>query len=154
MAKDDVKPMLGARVPKDTEHRFEEYRQERDLNKSDAVRRLIEAGLDEIEAEREEHRQDARTQTSAEEWCSEKFRSWAGTAILSGVGFTFLFLVFMVDYVGWTTLPQWALSAAMLLFLLGFIVFGGGALVIWLALRSGFARNYAQEQEAASEVEA
>jgi hypothetical protein len=46
------KPKVQTRLPKDTHERFEEYREARDLTKSDATRRLVEAGLD-VETDRD-----------------------------------------------------------------------------------------------------
>ncbi len=40
------KPKVQTRLPEDTHERFEKYREARDLTKSDATRRLVEAGLD------------------------------------------------------------------------------------------------------------
>jgi len=152
MGEDNKKPMLGARVPEDTEERFEAYRQERGINKSDALRRLIETGLDEVEAEQQEHRSEARAVTSAEEWCRSKFQSWGGISILSAVGFAALFVVFTANHFGLTLVPDWPISLAMFAFLLLFVVFGGGALAVWAALRTGFARDYAQRDQEQSEV--
>lgn len=146
MSQDKKKPMLGVRVPEDTKERFDEYREECGINKSDALRRIIETGLDEIEAEKQGHREDARTVTGAEEWCAEKAQSWAGVAILSAVGFAFLFLVFVANHIGFTVVPDWPISLAMFAFLFAFVMFGGGALATWTALRTGFARDFAQRR--------
>lgn len=144
MGEDGNKPLIAGRVPEDTADRFEAYREERSINQTDALRRLVEAGLDEIEAEQRGHREEAKTVTAAEEWCSQKAQSWAGVAILSAAGFTFLFLIFLANYFGFTVVPDWPISLAMFAFLFSFVVFGGGAVTTWTALRTGFARRFAQ----------
>jgi len=40
------KETVSARVPQDTNKRFEQYREQRDISKSEAGKRLIERGLD------------------------------------------------------------------------------------------------------------
>jgi hypothetical protein len=156
MSEDKKKPMLGVRVPEDTKERFDEYREERGLNKSDALRRIIETGLGEIETEQREHREEARAVTPAEQWCREKVQSWAGIAILSAVGFAFLFIIFTANHFGFTVMPDWPISLAMFAFLSVFAIFGGGALATWTALRTGFARDFGHDHAAdgESEVEA
>jgi hypothetical protein len=138
------KEVISGRVPADTFERFEEYREQRDISKSDAVRRLVVTGLDAVDEDQQQERKDARTQTGAEEWCSQKAQSWAGVAILSASGFTFLFLIFLANYFGFTVVADWPISLAMFAFLFSFVVFGGGALATWTALRTGFARRFAQ----------
>jgi len=146
MGNDGNKPLIGGRVPEDTADRFEAYREERGINKTDALRRLLETGLDEIEAEKQGHQEEARTVTAAEEWCTKKVQSWAGIAILSAVGFAFLFLVFVANHIGFTVVPDWPISLAMFAFLFAFVMFGGGAVATWTALRTGFARDFAQRR--------
>lgn len=148
------KEVISGRVPADTYDDFEQYREEREISKSDAVRRLVSVGLETVQEEQREERQSARTQTAAEEWCREKLQSWAGVAILSAVGFAFLFIVFTANYFGVAIVPDWPIALAMLAFLFGFGVFGGGALVLWTALRTGFARDFAQRRADDREVEA
>ena len=43
------KTTIGIRVPSDLERRFEEFREERDLSKSDAGRRLLDRGLEAVD---------------------------------------------------------------------------------------------------------
>jgi len=44
------KEMVGVRLPKDTLERIEEYAERQDISKSDALRRMIERGVDLEEA--------------------------------------------------------------------------------------------------------
>lgn len=44
------KEMVGVRLPKDTHRQVEEYAEDHDLSKSDALRRMIEKGIDLEEA--------------------------------------------------------------------------------------------------------
>lgn len=43
------KPLLSARVPEDKAEKVEQFAEERGISKSDALRRLVNAGLEEIE---------------------------------------------------------------------------------------------------------
>ena len=140
MGDSNKKPLLAARVPRDIEERFEEFREEKELSKSDALRRIIQTGLDETEAQQREHREEARAVT-AEQWCREKIHSWTGIAVLSAVGFVLLFIVFTANHFGFALLPDWPFSLAMVGFLGSFGIFGGGAVAAWFALRTGFARK-------------
>jgi ElaB/YqjD/DUF883 family membrane-anchored ribosome-binding protein len=148
------KEVISGRVPADTYDDFEEYRTERDISKSDAVRRLVSKGLDRVQEEKQGEREDARTQTAAEEWCREKAESWAGVGILSAVGVAFLFLVFMVNHFFLSGIPDWPISLALFIFLVGFVMFTGGAVVAAVALRTGFARDFSQRGEDTSEANA
>ena len=148
------KEVISGRVPADTYDEFEEYREERNISKSDAVRRLVDIGLDTVQEEQKQERQNARAVTPAEEWCQEKARSWTGIGILSAMGFAFLFIVFMGGYFGVTIVPDWPLALAMSAFLMSFVMFTGGALVARTALRTGLARRLSESGEAAQEVNA
>jgi uncharacterized protein involved in cysteine biosynthesis len=46
-----AKPQVGGRIPHDVHDDFEEYREELELSKSDALRRIVEAGLEEKQDE-------------------------------------------------------------------------------------------------------
>lgn len=41
-----AKPQIGGRIPHDVHEDFEEFRKENNLSKSDALRRLVESGLE------------------------------------------------------------------------------------------------------------
>lgn len=45
------KPLLSARVPEDKAEKVEQFAEERGISKSDAMRRLIDAGLEEAEGD-------------------------------------------------------------------------------------------------------
>lgn len=147
------KEVVSGRVPADTHERFEEYREERGISKSDAIRRLIQSGLDAAQEEQAQAKQNARTQTAAEEWCHEKVEAWTGIAILSAVGVAFLFLIFIAHYLGFAAVPEWTITLLMTASLSLFVIFGGGALAAWMALRTGFARDLAQNRAAETEAD-
>ena len=141
------KDTIAAQVRKDSplHTRFEEYEEEHKYeSRSEAVRALFRAGLDAHEEDQQEHREEARAVTSGEKWCREKVQSWMGMGVLSAMGFAFLFLVFGANHFGFTVVPDWPISLAMFafLFLFLFVIFTGGALAAWTALRTGFARRF------------
>jgi hypothetical protein len=80
------KTTLSARVPEDVEERFEEYRQSRGMNKTNAVRRLLEEGLDAVE-EREESDDPEVTEASLfnnrEAWLRIQFERFAPWVLIS-----------------------------------------------------------------------
>ena len=148
------KQVLSGRVPADTHEQFEEYRKERNISKSDALRRLVDEGLDGVEEEKQQHREDARTSTGVEEWLQERARSWLGFGVLSAAGFATMFGLFMVNSFTAQFFPDWPISLAMFSFLLGFLMFTGGSMLATVALRTGLARQLAQFTAGESEVEA
>jgi len=148
------KDTIAAQVRKDSplHTRFEEYEEEQKYeSRSEAVRSLLRAGLDAHEEEQQEHREEARTATSAEQWCREKVQSWMGMGVLSAMGFAFLFLVFTANHVGFNIVPDWPISLAMFSFLILFVIFTGGAVAAWTALRTGFARRFSNADGEAQE---
>ena len=143
------KDTIAAQVRRDSplHEQFEEYQEEQKFeSRSEAVRALLRAGLDAHHEEQKEHQKEARTVTAAEEWCQEKARAWAGMAVLSAVGFSFLFLVFTANYFGFTIVPDWPISLAMFASLFAFVIFGGGSAAAVFGLRTGFVRDFAQWQ--------
>lgn len=139
------KDTIAAQVRKDSplHERFVEYEEEQKYeSRSEAVRSLLRAGLDAHEEEQQEHREEARTVTPAEQWCQEKAQSWMGMGVLAAMGFAFLFLVFTANYLGVSIIPDWPISLAMFSFLILFVIFTGGAVAAWTALRTGFARKF------------
>lgn len=149
------KDTIAAQVRKDSplHERFVEYEEEQKYeSRSEAVRSLLRAGLDAHEEEQQGHREEARTATSAEQWCQEKSRSWIGIGILSAMGFVFLFGVFMIGYFGVSMVPDYPLSLAMAVFLLSFMMFSGGGLLAHVALRTGLVRRLSESGENTQEV--
>jgi len=142
------KDTIGAQVRKDSplHTRLEEY-EEGYESRSEAVRNLFRAGLDAHEEDQQEHREEAQAVTSGEKWCREKVRSWMGMGVLSAMGVTFLLLAFGANHFGFTVVPDWQISLAMFAFLFLFAVFAGGALAVWTALRTGFARRFSGKFE-------
>lgn len=148
---------IAAQVSHDSElhERFEEYEEDRRFEtRSEAVRALLRAGLDQYEEEQQEHREDARTSTGVEEWLQERARSWLGFGVLSVSGFATMFGLFMVNSFTAQFFPDWPISLAMFSFLLGFLMFTGGSMLATVALRTGIARQLAQFTAGESEVEA
>ena len=151
------KDTIAAQVSYDSSlhERFEEYEEDmRFESRSEAVRMLLRAGLDEYEKEQEEHRAEARTSTGAEEWLQDRARSWAGLGVLSSVGFVLMFGLFTVNRFGLTLLPDWPISLAMFVSLFTFLMFTGGAVLAVVALRTGLVRQIVQKTAAKTEVDA
>jgi cation transport ATPase len=136
------KETIGAQVRKDSplNTRFEAYEEERKFeSRSETVRALLRAGLDAHE-DQQEHREEALS--SGEKWCRERVQSWMGMGVLSAVGFSFLFLMFGANQIGFTVAPDWPIPPAMFAFLFLFVIFTGGTVAAWTTLRTGFARRF------------
>lgn len=144
------KKTLSARVPRDTEERIQEYRERCGLNQTDAMRRLLNEGLDVIEEERRRDENGAResevemSRTSTEQWCENRFHSWLSGMLLSGSITTALWISFFAaDFMPAVDATQWlpAQLVAMLIFIgmVFFLTFGAGALVTGLLIKTGYA---------------
>lgn len=138
------KPVVSTRLPEDTKDRFDDFRDDRGINQADALRRVVKVGLDTIEEQEREMQRNARTQTPAEQWCHDKFQSWTGLALLLGVGFTVTFVAFLAVTFTSIAVPEWPIALTLFAFLAGFIIFGGGGLVTYVAVRTGLARDLEQ----------
>jgi Arc/MetJ-type ribon-helix-helix transcriptional regulator len=148
---------IAAQVSHDSQlhERFEEYEEDRRFEtRSEAVRALLRAGLDQYEEEQEQHREDARTSTGVEEWLQERARSWLGFGVLSLAGFGTMFALFALNSLTAQFIPDWPISLAMFASLLGFLMFTGASMLATVALRTGLARRLAQFTAGESEVEA
>jgi hypothetical protein len=100
---------LSGRVPAETEERFEEFRIRRGMNKTDAMRHLIEEGLDsydDAEKENDENSDAALDSdevkigplTQSEKWFRQKFESSLSTVFLSAAVTLALFLAYLLAY--------------------------------------------------------
>lgn len=141
------KDTIAAQVRYDSSlhERFEEFEEQRGFeSRSEAVRTLMRAGLDEFDDEQEQHRQEARASTGAEQWLQDRARSWLGAGVLSAVGFALLFALYAVNHYGFAAVPDWPISLAMFLTMFTFVVFSGGSLLAHVALRTGLVRQLAQ----------
>jgi len=152
------KKTLSGRVPADTEERFEEFRMRRGLNKTDAMRRLIEEGLDSYEATTENgvpnstgEDSDSREEvaigplTQSEKWFSNKGESALAFVFLSAPATMALFVAFIImqSFMGMTT-ADLPLQALALLISIGIALFSVSAVVAgaaWLAVKTGLARR-------------
>lgn len=151
------KDTIAAQVRYDSSlhDRFEEFEEQRGFeSRSEAVRTLMRAGLDEHDEEQEEHRAEARTSTSAEEWLQDRGRSWAGVGILSAVAFATTSTLFAANRFVFQIGPDWALPLAVVLSLFLFGVFFGGAVLAAVALRTGLVRRLQQSFFGSQEAEA
>ena len=148
---------IAAQVSHDSQlhERFEEYEEDRRFEtRSEAVRALLRAGLDQYEEEQQEHREDARTATGVEEWLQDRGRSWASVGILSAVAFAATSALFAVNRFVFQIGPDWVLPLAVVLSLFLFLVFFGGALLAAVALRTGLVRRLQQSFVGSQEAEA
>lgn len=166
------KKTLSGRVPPDTEERFQQYRERRGLNQTDAMRRLLDEGLDAVEEEqrliqqqaegaRESQEKDIVSQTQTEAWCRDRFQTWLSGMLLSGSATLALWLSFgavmwypAVNASEW--LPTQLIALLIFVGVVVFLAFGSGALVTGLLLRTGYAaridlwQNNSSEQESAA----
>jgi len=157
------KKTLSGRVPADTEERFEEFRVRRGLNKTDAMRRLIEEGLDSYE--HDESAAEGRATddgskeveigplTQSEKWFRKKFESSLAGMLLSAPATLALILAFSltqsvlnVNAAEW--LPTQLLAVVLFIGLSAFLMFGVASIVTYGALRTGLARHLDQRAEA------
>lgn len=160
----EKKPISG-RVPADTEERFERFRRQRGLNKTDALRRLLNEGLDSYERQRlgEPHPDappdstatddvddtddiDTWLLTRGEEWFSSVFRSALAGVILTApatlglwITWTVLDEVLTVNAVEW--FPTQLLALAILAGLMAFVVLGAVSVAAYGALKLGVAER-------------
>lgn len=151
------KDTIAAQVRRDSplHQRFEEYEEERRFeSRSEAVRSLLRAGLDKHEAEKAERREEAQTLTSLEEWCQEKYQSWAGAALLAAVALVATSTLFIIQLLGIVPFPQFWVSAGIFVSLSAALALGGAAGVVWLLLTSGYARRLSVRFTAEDEVAA
>jgi len=157
------KKTLSGRVPADTEERFEEFRMRRGLNKTDAMRRLIEEGLDSYEQDEsaaEGNTTDDESEdveigplTQSEKWFRQKFESSLAGMFLSAPATLALMLAFgltqsllNVNAAEW--LPTQLLAVVIFIGLSAFLMFGVASIVTYGALRTGLARRLDQRAEA------
>lgn len=157
------KKTLSGRVPADTEERFEEFRMRRGLNKTDAMRRLIEEGLDSYEQDESAAEADAVADDSAdveigpltqsEKWFRQKFESTLAGMLLSAPATLALFLAFgltqsvlNVNAAEW--LPTQLLAVVIFIGVSFFLMFGVGAIVTYIVLKLGIARRLDQHADA------
>lgn len=163
------KKTLSGRIPPDTEERFEQYRQRRGINQTDAMRRLLEEGLDAVEEEqrlmeqqaesaRESQEQDTvpENQTGTEKWCRSRFQTWLSGMLVTGSATLALWLSFgaALWYPGITPeqwLPTQVMAGVMFLGVVLFLTFGSGALVTGVLLKTGYARRIDQWQNSSPE---
>jgi predicted DNA-binding protein len=149
------KKTISGRVPADTEERFEEFRMRRGLNKTDAMRRLIEEGLDSYEQDESavegsataDESEDVKIGplTQSEKWFRQKFESFFAGALLSAPAALTLFLAFaLLQYLGLVNasdgLPGLVLISLFAIAMLVFLVFGVGTIITLIALKFGIAR--------------
>ena len=156
------KDTIAAQVSHDSQlhERFEEYEEElRFESRSEAVRTLLRTGLDQYEKEQEEHREQARTSTPAEEWCKNRFESWLSATLLSGSATLALWLSFGavtwypgVNATEW--LPTQLIALVIFVGVVVFLAFGSGALVTGFLLRTGYAARIDLGQNNSDEKEA
>jgi predicted DNA-binding protein len=157
------KKTLSGRVPADTEERFEEFRMRRGLNKTDAMRRLIEEGLDSYEQDEsaaegsatDDESEDVEIGplTQSEKWFRQKFESSLAGMFLSAPATLALLLAFVltqsllnVNAAEW--LPTQLLAVVIFIGLSAFLMFGVASIVTYVALRTGLARRLDQRAEA------
>lgn len=144
------KKTLSGRVPADTEERFEEFRRSRGLNKTDAMRRLLEAGLESHESGGNATAADTPDVeigplTQSEEWFQQKFEGSLGTMLLSAPASLSLAVMFGVaavffpgDAAAW--LPMQVLALLVFGSVVVFVMYAVLAAVTYGALKSGLAR--------------
>jgi hypothetical protein len=136
------KPTLSGRVPEALEERFETYREHHDLTKSEAMRRLLEAGLDS-----EERGSTFSELTRTEEWARDKLESWVPIALVTGSATAGLFVIFMglVEIFNVPITPQSTFGTVFgVIFLIVIAAFVGvtaGSIVLGLLLKTGVARG-------------
>jgi ABC-type multidrug transport system fused ATPase/permease subunit len=157
------KKTLSGRVPADTEERFEEFRMRRGLNKTDAMRRLIEEGLDSYEQDQAPAERSATADesedveigplTQSEKWFRKKFESTLAGMFLSAPATLALILAFgltqsllNVNAAEW--LPTQLLAVVIFIGMSAFLMFAVGAIVTYVVLKLGIARRLDQRAEA------
>lgn len=150
------KKTLSARVPTDTAERIEEFRMRRGINRTDAMRRLLDEGLDVygvgIEEEEEETDTTEKSDpdigplTQSERWFRKKFEGGLAGMLLTAPATLALIVVFggmdfflSVNLTTW--LPAEVLSVLIMLGILAFVVFGVVAGVTGAFLKLGWARQ-------------
>lgn len=159
------KKTLSGRVPADTEERFEEFRMRRGLNKTDAMRRLIEEGLDSYEAAEESRSSNATDSsndgqeqvdigplTNSGEWFKNKGESALAVVFLSAPATLALFIVFLGMQAGLemssSDLPLQALAFLISIGIAVFAVSAFFSIVALVAVKTGIARRLDQSIEA------
>lgn len=146
------KKTLTGRVEPGTAERFEEYRETYNLNKSEAVRRLVDAGLEAEESTGEENA-EIGLRTQSEKWFRRQFEKSAIGVFLSAVAFAGFFLALLVAQM-WLgvaipeSLPTQVLSIFMLIGLAAFVISLGVGIITGAALKLGIARRLDQQIEA------
>ena len=164
------KKTISGRVPADTEQRFERFRRQRGLNKTDALRRLLDAGLDSYERQqmgeaRPDAGRDSTTSdstatddvddtddidtwllTRGEEWFSSVFRSALAGVILTAPATLGLWITWTVlDEVLTVNAVEWfptqLLALAILAGLMAFVVLGAVSVAAYGALKLGVAER-------------
>lgn len=157
----DSKTPVSGRIPPETDERLTEYREEHDLNQSDAIRKLLDAGLDaEFGSDDEDDEIEIGPLTQSEKWFRQKFEASVAGFLLSAPVTLALFIalslasVFLeINIAEW--LPTQLLSLLILIGISAFVVFVLAALFTGLVLRSGLARwlderTSAEKQEVAT----
>lgn len=148
------KKTISGRVPADTWERFEQYREAHDLNKTDAMRRLLEDGLDANKVgigEQEEEDVEVGPLTHSEDWFQQQFESSFLYMLLTAPATLALLLAFggaqfyfPVDVGEWW--PTMILALLIFLGMAGFLMFFVATVITGLFLKLGWARRIDQWQ--------
>jgi hypothetical protein len=136
------KTTWSIRLPNDVSEELMEFKRENDITKTDAGKRVIIKGLEAIEEERQEpDPEEIEVPSRLESWCQERMEDWAGIALLSTVGFFVTFLLYIPVVFNAVPLPETWFHILALVFIVGGVVFGGGAIVLAVVIRTGLAER-------------